>query len=115
MKIFIPLDKCGTKFTREEEDTSIDDAFFEQDQRDYVRKQIEDGNEYAFFCAKVVVYCGPLCGTAYLGACSYDSKKDFEEENYDQMVKDAYDDMMRQAEMLEPFIVSDLSYAFLRK
>ncbi len=115
MKIFIPLDKCTVTFTREVEYTSVEDAFPEQDQRDYVKKQIEKGNEYAYFCAKVVVSFGPLSSEVYLGCCSYDSEADFKEESYDQMVKDAYDMMLAEAEQLEPFIVSDVSYAFLRK
>jgi hypothetical protein len=73
----------------EEETMSPDEQFEDEETLEWVREQIESGNEWAWFCAHVrVTYCA-IVGDDYLGGCSYKSEDDFRSDGYfDSMVDD---------------------------
>jgi len=57
-------------------------------------------NIWAWCTIKLEVYFKGLKGVDYLGCCSYDSEKEFKENSgyYDDMVKNAYNDLIKQLE-----------------
>lgn len=54
----------------------------------HVRAGIRSGNEWAWCCVAVTVECEGIEETDYLGACSYDSERDFRNDSghFDDMV-----------------------------
>lgn len=64
----------------------------EEDRRaeDWVREQLEAGNEWAWCVVKVSATLGDFEGIDYLGVCSYESEQDFKDSGY-------YDDMKAEA------------------
>jgi hypothetical protein len=65
-----------------QEDLSIDGQFSEAADVKWVKDQLRQGNEAAWFCAKVTVSLRGhgIEATDYLGACSYKSFNDFTDE-----------------------------------
>src|SRR5688500_7160137 len=76
------------EFEREEEEISPEDGLYTDEQANYVREQYNNGNEYAWFSAKVTVKYKGFEATDYLGCCSYKSEKDFKQNSgyYKDMV-----------------------------
>lgn len=58
---------------------------------DWIRDQLDRGNEWAWCCVRVTATFATFKGTDYLGGCSYLSQKDFEQPG------DYYDDMKHEA------------------
>jgi len=73
---------------------SGDDAV-DQGVYDWIRGELERGNEWAWCCVKVTAAWGGFRGEDYLGGCSYRSREDFEQSNgYCADMKDrALDDL----------------------
>ena len=69
------------KIETEEDPSSIDDAFADAEVRAGVHEEVNKGNEFAWFCASVTasIKLGDTVLTAddHMGACSYESEKDW--------------------------------------
>lgn len=99
---------------REDEDHGYIDDFDDEQSREWIRDQVSRGNEWAWCMAHVrVTYTverkgsvpATLHGDAYLGACSYESEKDFREGGYyDDMVSEALDDLNQAREDLRVLV-----------
>jgi hypothetical protein len=97
----LPIEKCEIKFKAEPEHCVIRDHFdsgepeldlkTEQD----ILDRLNDGDGYAWFCARVSVSYGEITEHTYLGGCSYKDEKDFVENSgyYDDMVEEARIDL----------------------
>jgi len=74
------LEKIGVEieFTPENEDVSPSDNIDDQETINYIIDQYNNGNEAAWFCAKIEVRYKGVEGTDYLGCCSYKSFKQFQ-------------------------------------
>lgn len=72
---------CEFEFEAEPEHISPEDLYCEQADIDWVYEQLSNGNDAAWFCAKVTAKMDGKEGTDYLGGCSYRSFKDFLEED----------------------------------
>lgn len=70
--------------TAEYEDESIEGSFEEcgEDTVKLIRTALEDGNEWAWCCVKVVGKFMSFEATDYLGCCSYTSKEEFMSDAY---------------------------------
>lgn len=81
---------------------SGNDAIDRKAEKD-IYEQLENGNEWAWCCVEVQAEWRGLVGNDFLGGCSYDSQKDFEEPGgyYDDMKVQAYDDLIAQLRSLE--------------
>ncbi len=81
------------EFEAEPEDMSISDSFSDERDVKYIIRQLERGNDYAWFCAKVTVKYKGYEATDYLGGCSYESEKDFKEHSgyYIDMIQQCID------------------------
>ncbi len=81
------------------------DEQLDKESENWVRNQLEKGNEWAWCCIKVTAQLGPLEGIDYLGACSYKSEKDFMECGYYEDMKNrALEDLQEQVDLLLPLI-----------
>lgn len=62
---------------------------------EWIRRELDSGNEWAWCTAEVRASFGGLSASAYLGCCSYKSEADFKQEDgyYPQMVIEALDDL----------------------
>jgi pantothenate synthetase len=78
------LENMGAEieFEPEEEDITPEDTLYEKESANRVRKDYNNGNIYAWFCAKVTVKYKEFEETDYLGACSYKDEKDFKRGGY---------------------------------
>jgi hypothetical protein len=83
---------------REEEDQSPRDQFSEPEDVEFVEREIENGNPWAWFVAHVrVTYKGILSHDDYLGGCSYKNEKDFKKGGYyDDMVNNCLSEINKQ-------------------
>lgn len=71
------------ELTAEPEDQDPADQFDDPETIEFVREQISSGNEWGWCVAHVkVTYKDILSAEAYLGGCSYKSKKDFMKDGY---------------------------------
>ena len=76
-----------------------------------VRRQLRNGNEWAWCCVRVVVMWNGFEGDACLGCCSYESEAQFKEPGgyYDALKTEALDDLNSllagQVEKLEALCV----------
>jgi len=69
-----------------------------------VRRMLNRGNFWAWFCAKVTVSFDGLTSDQYLGACSYSDEADFRSCGYfNDMVSEAIDDLNTQIEKRDHF------------
>jgi hypothetical protein len=68
----------------------------------WIRDQLDAGNGWAWCCVTVTAEYDGLIGRASLGACSYESRKAFEEHNLADMTTEAFDDLWRQLELRTP-------------
>jgi hypothetical protein len=73
------------------EDMPVDGAFCEDEDVQWVKDQLAEGNEAAWFCARVTVTDGDASGEDYLGGCSYRSFAEFMNPG------DCFSDMVSQA------------------
>lgn len=85
------IDDIKYSYTVEPEDELPSDHFEDAENVKWVCDQIEKGNEYAWFCAKVTATIGSFSASTYLGCCSYESKEAWENED------DYYGDMKKEA------------------
>jgi hypothetical protein len=78
------LERLGASFDLipEEEDISPDDQIEDAETVKWIREQYDNGNIYAWFCAKVEVKYKGYKAADYLGACSYKDKNDFKRGGY---------------------------------
>lgn len=62
---------------------------------DWIRDQLDSGNEWAWCSVRVVASWNGHEGDAWLGCCSYEGKKDFIKNSmyYDDMKQEALDDL----------------------
>ena len=86
-----------------QEDSEVGESFDDKEMIDWVRNQLERGNEYAFFCARVVAYLeintddldrdkefDCISHEEYLGCLSYQNEETFlASEDYAEMRKNA--------------------------
>jgi hypothetical protein len=88
----------------EEEDQDPEDSFDDPETLAWVRREIERGNPYAWFVAKVTarLYAGGkrepwnhrlFEGTTYLGGCSYESREIFLQRDGPQLQRDALEEL----------------------
>lgn len=69
---------------------------------DWIRQQLEDGNEWAWCCVKMTAKYKSFEGVDYLGGCSYKSEEDFKKDGYyKDMKQQAYSDLMNQLNTLK--------------
>lgn len=68
-----------------------------------VKKQVENGNDWAWCIVVVQVSLGSFSGKDYLGQCSYKSKEDFVKRSgyYADMYNEAIDDLIKVVELNE--------------
>src|SRR5262249_20207174 len=68
-----------------------------QECHSWIREQLESGNEWAWFCARVVARWNGFEGDDYLGCCSYASGEEFCRPGgyYDDMKARALEDLNR--------------------
>jgi hypothetical protein len=85
------LPKLRVEIHAEPEDIRPEDIFCDEESSALVRKQMAAGNEFAWFCAHVVVHFGDAFAEDYLGGCSYYDEHDFKMGGY-------YADMVRQCQ-----------------
>ena len=81
--IKLPIEKCKVLVTAEPEDLAVEDYFntenaeLDNQLAQKIIDDLESGNMYAWFCARVTVSYLHMSESEYLGCCSYDSEKDF--------------------------------------
>ena len=63
--------------TPEEEYTSLEHAFEDNEQRLYVLGELARGNAWGYCCVRVTAAWGSHSSSEYLGRCSYASEKEF--------------------------------------
>jgi hypothetical protein len=66
----------------EPEDDRPEDHFSEPEDAQWVRDELNSGNDWAWFTAKVTAQWKNWKGTDYLGACSYNSEAEFRADDY---------------------------------
>lgn len=66
----------------------------DRETEDYVRSELESGNEWAWCRVEVRAIWGAMYGSAFLGGCSYKNQKDFEQDGYfEDMKAEALDNL----------------------
>ena len=93
-----------------DEDESVFDNFDSPHQAKEIHKDYLDGNEWAWFCAKVrASYAGIDSEPQYLGCCSYENEEDFKSDSYyDSLVDEALADLATKIDQArEDFKVLD--------
>lgn len=71
-----------------------------------IERKLNGGNDWAWCCVRVVCYYDAgldgIEGDDYLGACSYESEKDFVENSgyFEDMKQRAYDDFVKAIDRL---------------
>lgn len=86
----------------EEEYDAPENQFEDPETIAWVHREIEHGNEWAWFCAKVTAQLeveGKIFkGTNYLGGCSYESRESFLQRDgyWPQLQRDALEDLTRR-------------------
>lgn len=74
--------------------SAIDDET-DAEQEQWIRDQLDRGNEWAWCYVRVVAKLSTFCGFAGLGGCSYRSRKDFESDAYEDLKQEALEDLKR--------------------
>lgn len=92
------LATISTSAEREIESPDFDDA----QTMEWIRTELDAGNLWAWCVVTVTASYDGLRGLAVLGACSYESRKAFEEANLADMTSEALDDLWRQIELRTP-------------
>lgn len=97
---YLSRPEVSFRLESEPEDLSIEgncsavDAKTDARTERWIRKQLGNGNEWAWCSVKVTATLGEFEGTAYLGACSYKSEADFVKGGYyDDMCDEALDEL----------------------
>ena len=101
-KPFPSIDEVTFKIYMEPDNYyEIDGSFTEPDNVAWVKKELEDGNAWAWCCVEVRASWWnrktgqTYKGSDYLGGCSYRSEADFKQPGYyDDMKKIAYDELV---------------------
>jgi hypothetical protein len=85
-----------------EEDVSYINDIHSQEARQWIAKQLEEGNVWAWCVVCVVAHWRQgLSGTAYLSCCSYENEQGFKEGVcYQDKKKEALADLQRQVDEL---------------
>ena len=88
-------------FEVEDEDTQASDLIEDEKTLKWIEDSYENGNPYAWFCAKITVKYKDFEATDYLGGCSYKNEKDFKNGGYywdmvNTCVKEINGDVERQ-------------------
>jgi len=100
--MLLPIKQCEIIFTNEPEYIPIEGNCMDSGDKDYDKKCEQEiindlvYNEYAWFCAKVVVsFSGIESEAEYLRCCSYKDKNDFINNSgyYDDMVSTAHSNL----------------------
>jgi hypothetical protein len=103
---------CEQEHEPIEGNASAVDAATDRETADWIRDQLESGNDWAWCCAHVVVrYERPVAGEmrpavieghAYLGCCSYESREAFMAPDgyYPGMIQEALDSLNAQRRAL---------------
>jgi len=87
--INIPVSECTFKFEALPEDMQPD---FDESINAIIRHQLDAGNPYAWFVARVTCHWKSFAYSAYLGGCSYTDEEDFMQcEYYTDMVNEAHE------------------------
>jgi hypothetical protein len=102
----LTIDECEVTLETLHEDMPIRDCFDSGDpvldEKDAVRieKDYNDGNNWAWCCAKVTVRWNGFTGEDYLGGCNYDSEEQFKEAGgyYDDMKESALAELNNELE-----------------
>lgn len=79
----------------------------EQDRKaeEYIYRQLEAGNEWAWCCVRVRGWYYGLSAEEYLGCCSYKSREDFENGGYFEDMRNAVlEDLQDQLDDLKKVI-----------
>ena len=93
--INIPVSECTFKFHAIPEEIQPEDMFSEQTNVDYIYRQLESGNKYAWFLARVTCRWKEFSYSAYLGACSYNSESEFLScEYYNDLCNEAHEGLV---------------------
>jgi hypothetical protein len=91
-----------------EGNASAIDEETDRETEEWIRSQLDAGNEWAWATVKVTASFPGLEieGVAYLGCCSYRSREDFMEPGgyYDDLKDEAKEDLLRQVEALRAVI-----------
>jgi hypothetical protein len=78
-----------------EENEHPDLHFGDKQTVDWIVRQLNQGNQWAWFCAEVRATWNGFSQSTYLGACSYRNEREFREDQWDQMVDEALDALNR--------------------
>ncbi len=106
----IELDDCTDKIVCGVEFENPDDHYKsgnpEQDAEDVakIRRDLENGNQWAWCAVEVVVNFHGLTAIRGLGCCSYDSEQQFKSGYYNDMVAECVDELNVQAENLNTLL-----------
>lgn len=97
--------ECLPEEERIEGNCSAVDPETDQQTADWIRDQLNNGNEWAWCCIKVTASIDGIdvVGTDYLGCCSYKSESDFCRPGgyYDDMKEVAKRDMLEKLKELK--------------
>jgi hypothetical protein len=88
--------ECLPEDLQIEGNASAIDPETDREQEQWIRDQLDAGNDWAWCCARVTVTFGDYSGEADLGACSYDSEASFRECMLADMVHCACVDLVAQ-------------------
>jgi hypothetical protein len=68
----------------------------DRETEEHINNQLNSGNEWAWCCVKVTAKYKGIEGADYLGGCSYESEKDFTEQDgyYKDMKQAAFNDLI---------------------
>lgn len=92
---------ASVEFEAENEEISPEGQFDDKETANEIVKQYEDGNEAAWFSAKVTVLHKDFVETDYLGCCSYKSFKEFKNDPYYlDMINTCVNEINRQIESI---------------
>jgi hypothetical protein len=92
---FLNVSGVTVEFEAENEDMSPSDMEFDEVNINYIEREFNRGNGYAWFCAKVTVRYRGYEAIDYLGCCSYKSERDFKENSgyYVDMIRQCVDEI----------------------
>ncbi len=103
--VHIPTEEVEFDIRIQPEYDAPEDQFTEDDQIQWVRDQMEMGNEWGWCSVEVRASWTDqesgrtFTGSDYLGGCSYESEEDFKVGGYyEQMQEEAYDELLLNAE-----------------
>jgi hypothetical protein len=87
--------ECCEEYQPIEGNCSAIDEETDRETEEWIRRQLDKGNQWAWCCVKVEAYWCGFRGVTYLGCCSYLSEKSFKEPGgyYDDMKAEALADL----------------------